>query len=437
MPEDYGALVLSMIVAGLIQQIGSLGYEIYYLQFKGSEEERYKVLEQIFNLRLLTNTILCLVQIIVGCVLLFVFKEEVSGGIVLLLALSLFVEGFNAPQETILKDTFDFKIITKGNIIKELFASLGKVSGALLGLGGYVFGIGPVIGSLFRYFYYRKSVAYDANYFNWDKKLYTNPLNFGVQNLIGGIGMFLVKQTDKLFLTSYYNTVSVGLYSFAWSNASIINNYLVNPQGQLILSFITKYKPGDKELFFKLSVLRRLFVVIAIPLLILINGFIEPIVMTVFGEKWIGSIPLLKILLVYFSFSLIVSPFQPVLTGLGFPEVNNRLVYSRAVILIPSLFLVSFSEMELSTYLVVFVSINVIFELMKVSVATTKMGLRFSDFILKSKVDLLIVLVAALSAFYQEGLMVFLSIGIMIVLLIIDMVMTKEAILFAKKLVFK
>lgn len=437
MPEDYGALVLSMVITGLITQIGSLGYELYFLQYKGSEEERMKVLEQVFNLRLLTNLILGGIQIILGLVVIFLFNEVVSGGIILLLSFSLLIEGFNAPQETLLKDTFDFKKITIGNIIKELFSTAGKVFGALLGLGGFVFGIGPIIGSLIRLFYYRKAVAYSATYFNWDRDFYIKPLKFGVQNLLGGVGMYMIQQADKIFLTTYFNKVSVGFYSFAWSNASVINNYLINPQGQVILSYITKFKPGDKELFFKLRILQRLFVIVALPLLTILNGFIEPIVLFLFTEKWFFAVPLVKILLVYFSINLIISPFMSVLTGLGYPQINTKLVYSRAIILIPSLFFVAFLAMDISIYLIVFVTINVMFEFIKVGVATRKMGMHFFDFIWKSKADFIMVLIAAFSAFYIEGFLVFISLGIILVTAFLDLKKTKEAILFAKNAIYK
>ena len=63
--QDYGALVLSTIFAGFITQIGGMGYEMYYLQHKGSDEDAKVILDQVFNLRLITNSILFVVFIMI------------------------------------------------------------------------------------------------------------------------------------------------------------------------------------------------------------------------------------------------------------------------------------------------------------------------------------------------------------------------------------
>lgn len=434
MPEDYGALVLSIIIAGLITQIGSMGYELYFLQFKGNQEERWKILEQVYNLRLITNISLSAIQFFIGIFVYFYFEEKVSGGILLLFSFSLLIEGFNSPQETLLKDSFEFKKITIGNIIKESISTLGKVSGAFLGLGGFVFGIGPLMGSTVRFFYLKSIVPYKAVYFKWDKRFYKKPLSFGLHNLFGSVGMYLIQQTDKIFLTTFFSKASVGFYSFAWSNASMINNYLITPQGQVILTYITKHKPGDPSLFFKLTTLQRLFILFALPLLIIISGFIEPIIYYVFTEKWITAIPLVKILLVYFSINLVIGPFMSVLTGLGFPKINTNLVYARATLLIPSLFFIGFYNFDLDVYLIVFVSINILFEFMKVGFATTKMGLNYFDFIWKSKIDFVIVGIALYSVIFLEKFEVLFPLITIIIVALIDFKKTKESLAVAKKI---
>ncbi len=106
--NDYGALVIATIFTGLISQIGGMGYEIYYLQYKGSEEEKAKVLDQVFNLRLVTNAIMFIIQIIIGFGLILLTDDKMSGGIILIMSFSLLLEGFNAPNEVILKNRMDF-----------------------------------------------------------------------------------------------------------------------------------------------------------------------------------------------------------------------------------------------------------------------------------------------------------------------------------------
>ncbi len=437
MPEDYGALVLSMLIAGLIQQIGSMGYELYFLQYKGSQEDRYDILEQVFNLRLVTNILLGSIQFIIGLIIFFYSDDFISGGIVLFLSVSLVIEGFNTPQETLLKDDFEFKKITNGNVYKELFSTIGKIVGAYLGFGGLVFGLGPFFGSIVRFFYLKNAVDYKPKYFNWKKSILIKPFYFGLHNLIGSIGMYFIQQTDKIFLSTFFDKTSVGYYTFSWSNASIINNYVINPQGQVILSFITKYKSGDKNLFYKLNILMRLFVVIVIPIMIFLGGYINDVVVIVFTEKWIPSIPLIRVLLVYFTINIAFSPYMSVLTGLGYPRINTRLVFQRAIVLIPSIFLIAYNGLDLFYYLLTFVTINVIFEFIKVKTATKKMGISTTILFKNVWIDFLVVSLTIFSVIFLNGLSVLPIVLIVFIILFLDFNKTKSAYDIGKRVLFK
>jgi O-antigen/teichoic acid export membrane protein len=436
-PDDYGALVLSMVIAGLIQQLGSMGFELYYLQFKGSIEDRLDILEQVFNLRLVTNILLGTIQFIIGIFIYYYSDDLVTSGIILFLSFSLIIEGFNSPQETLLKDDFEFKKITLGNVYKELISTISKLVGAYLGFGGLVFGIGPFLGSVIRLIYLKNVVDYKPRYFNWKKPIVTKPLFFGLHNLLGGFGLYLIQQADKIFLSTFFDKTSIGYYSFSWSNASILNNYIINPQGQVILSFITKYKPGDSELFYKLNLLMRLYVLIVVPLMIILGGFLNEIVILVFTEKWIPSISLIQILLIYFTINIILSPFMPVLTGLGFSKINTKQVFQRAILLVPSLFLAAYFGLGLFYYLIIFISINILFELIKVKTATNKMGVTSQLLFKNVWVDFLVVFITIISILFFKNLTVLAIELIVFFILFLDFKKTKSAFEIGKKVLIK
>jgi O-antigen/teichoic acid export membrane protein len=414
-----------------------MGYELYFLQYKGPTEDRFDILEQVFNLRLVTNILLGSIQFIIGLIIFFYSDDFISGGIVLLLSISLVIEGFNTPQETLLKDDFEFKKITIGNVYKELFSTISKIVGAYLGFGGLVFGIGPFLGSIVRFFYLKNAVDYQPKYFSWKKSILIKPLYFGLHNLIGSIGMYLIQQADKIFLSTFFDKSAVGYYTFSWSNASIINNYVINPQGQVILSFITKYKSGDKNLFYKLNILMRLFVIIVIPIMIFLGGYINDVVIIVFTEKWIPSIPLIRVLLVYFTINIAFSPYMSVLTGLGYPKINTKLVFQRAIFLIPSIFLVAYNGLELIFYLITFVTINVIFEFIKVKTATEKMGISTIILFKNLWIDFLIIGLTIFSVLFLKGLLVFPIVLIVFIILFLDFKKTRSAYDIGKRVLFK
>jgi len=437
--DDYGALVISTIFAGLITQVGGMGYEIYYLQYKGSLEEKKKVLAQVYNLRLLTNGIMFLVQALIGIYFLLFTSNKMSGGILIMMAFSLLLEGFNAPQETLLKNNMEFKKITIGNIFKEFFNTVGKIVAAVAGLGGYAFGVGPILGSLTRLIYLRKVQTYKHEYFNWDKNKIKDIFNFGKHVLFGSAGMYLVQQIDRIFLSVFFPKNIVGQYGFAWGNAAMPFNYLVSPQQQLILTYITKFKVNTPELFDKLLVITRLISLFLFPITIFALTFTDELVKTLVTEKWITTVPMIRITLLYFTFLSVIFPFSSLLTGLGFPNITSKLTVIKAIILGLSLFIVSsLFEGNIIIYIITFSVISILLDLVKAIWGIYKTSVRFKE--IRSKMSsetlpIIMVVLSYFSYFYKLGMllnifMVTAMVSILIIFyLLFDQKRTRQALI--------
>lgn len=368
--NDYGALVIATIFTGLIGQIGGMGYEIYYLQYKGSEEEKAKVLDQVFNLRLVTNTIMFFIQLLIGLGLLLLTDDKMSGGIILIMSFSLLLEGFNAPNEVLLKSRMDFKKITIGNILKEFSSTVGKVGGALLGIGGYCFGIGPVLGSLTRMVYLLKVQKYRPERFNWNGPVIKKIFDFGKQVLFGSIGIYLVNQIDRILLSSFYPKNIVGQYGFASNASSAPFTYLISPQQSLVMTFIATANQKSGKLLGNLMLMQRLISLLFIPFLAMILIFSREFITLLFSERWIDVLPIFKVLILYYALQSITFPYSGVLMGIGMPVINTRLVIWRVVFLVPALISVAilFGD-NILNYVLVFCLISVLFDIVKVIIS--------------------------------------------------------------------
>jgi len=84
-------------------------------------------------------------------------------------------------------------------------------------------------------------------------------------------------------------------------------------------------------------------------------------------------VPLFRILVLYFAVQSITFPFSSVLTGIGFPQINSKLVFLRALILVPSLVLISiYARGSILAFLITFCTISIVFDLIKLIISTKK-----------------------------------------------------------------
>lgn len=391
--EDYGAMVYSAIFAGLISQIGSMGYEIYYLQYKGSEQQRRNVLEQVYNLRLTTNLILFVTQLLIGLYFSFFTQNVMSGKLLIILSFSILLEGFNSPQEALLKDKMEFSKITISNLLKELFSGIGKVVSVFFGFGAIAFGFGPLLGSTVRLIYLRRVQSYKHEFFNWNKREIKRIFGFGKHMLFGSAAMYVVQQIDRIFLGIFFPSNLIGRYGFAWGNASMPFNYLIMPQSQLTLTVISKMESHDRNLFEKLNVLSRGIMLIFVPLTIVGIYFNEEIILLLFSAKWLIASNVVKVLLVYYLILSVTFPYAYLLTGLGYPDLTSKITVWKAVVLIIALYIYSaICEANLVVYTVIFVSVSIVFDLIKMFKGINKLKVMFFDIISTLKFEILITL---------------------------------------------
>ena len=187
--------------------------------------------------------------------------------------------------------------------------------------------------------------------------------------------MYLVQQTDRILLNIFFPRNIVGQYGFAWSNAAAPFSYLVMPQQQLILTYITSYKKNNPLLFERLLVIQRLITIILYPILVVCMFYTEDVIRVLFSERWLVVAPIVRILLLYYSILSIIFPYNSLLTGLGFPRINARLVLIKASVLIPLLLLVAvLFKGQIITYLAVFCIISISFDLIKSFTGIRKTG---------------------------------------------------------------
>jgi O-antigen/teichoic acid export membrane protein len=398
--NDYGALVIATIFTGLIGQIGGMGYEIYYLQYKGSEEEKAKVLDQVFNLRLVTNAIMFFIQLLIGLGLLLLTDDKMSGGIILIMSFSLLLEGFNAPNEVLLKSRMDFKKITIGNILKEFSSTVGKVGGALLGIGGYCFGIGPVLGSLTRMVYLLKVQKYRPERFNWNGPVIKKIFDFGKYVLFGSTAMYAVQQVDRILLSLFFPKNIVGQYGFAWGVGAAPFTYLVSPQQQLIMTYTTRYKSGDTTLFKKLIIVQRIISLLILPVMIVLVVYTNEFISLIYSDRWLHVAEIVKLLLIYYTFLSLLFPFTSLLTGLGYPHVTSKITLIKAGFLIVVLLgVVNIFKGELIAYIIAFCSISLIFDVIKVVLGIKKTALPLTEYLSNEKYEIILILLIAVFGF--------------------------------------
>lgn len=373
-PDDYAFILIANIFTGLIQILSDVGFENYYLQarFKSNSEED-KTLRITSFLRLGLNTLLFVIQFVISFVVEYYYQHEVVGQLLRIFSFNYLIIGIGVTSQFILRKELNFKPEAVANVFRDLVGTIVKILFAVQGFGALSFAFGSLVGSLVRVVVILKAKFYIPYSLHWDKEVFNKIIFFGKHSFVGGVGLYLVRQADKFLLSRFFPREFVGFYSFSESQANVAYNYLVFPLSGLILSFSAKYKENKEYLYSVLVKLSFLLSAILLPISILMLFFSNEIFLYVFGEKWMGAVPLFQLFLVYNYLVVFVEPVSGVLTAFGFPDVNAKLIWARGVVLIIFLSVAALLKMPIIVYAGIFLIISFFFSWMKAYLCIKKM----------------------------------------------------------------
>jgi O-antigen/teichoic acid export membrane protein len=384
LPEDYGYLLIFEIFTGVLLLFSFSGFEAYFIQKNfENEKEMIGVLKSVFILRVYFNVFIFFVQVVAG--LLFIYFNSITIGIMLLImAPSYLITLLIKPGELLLIKGVNFKHLAIGNGIGDFFSSICKILFALLGFGAISFAIGQLIGLTTKVYYvYRKSKIFPNDLIRRDLKIldYEKVKVFGVHSFISSLGGYLINQTDKFFVSTTFQYSEMGYYQFAKKQSSIIFLYILKPLNALSMTMMAKYKSDINklsDLFKNIGFVLSFFL---FPFFLYAFFFTHEIVILVFSDKWLASVSLVRIFLIYYALQLLNYPINGLLTTLGRPDVKAKVTIVSFIILLLSLIYIYVNKFDIIYYASVFVIVFSISDLVSALISFRLIGNKYIRFL--------------------------------------------------------
>lgn len=385
-PEDFGYLLIATIITGFIQIFGNVGFETFYLQeHTKSKQEEELILNITFKLRLFVNTILFVLQIAVSYIAEYYYQSEIVGEMIRIFALTIPINALTQINMYILRKKLNYKPEVYANLGRDIVGTIVKVFLAFSGLGALSFAIGAVVGNLVRYFIFIKFQNFKPIWRLWNNEIYRKIFHFGKHSFLAGVGMFFTNQIDKILLSSFFNTNTVGNYYFANSQAQTVFAYLIAPQSSLVMSYSAKHKNKSMYLFKILSNIGYLLAIILLPVTIFLVMYANDIIPLIFGEKWSDSIYMFQLFLVYYFVTELTFPFSGIITAYGLPHIASKLVWIRFVSLLTVLGTVLVLHPDIYIYIYAFLLVSFLFSWIKLYIALKIMGVSIMNYLIKLK----------------------------------------------------
>lgn len=301
--DDYGLINYAASLIAFFTSVGTLGFSgIIIKSFSEDEKNTGKYLGSAIGARLMFSVgAIVLLQVIVrtansedAMLPTIVFYQSIS---ILFGAFDLIVYWFRyqyeAQRVAVLKLAAFFVSAAWRIVVVAVFRSLT----------GYVFGVTleTVVFSILLAVSFRKN--YPEHRFHFSARTVRDLLLISYPFITSEILSTIYGQTDKIMLKSMMNNEAVAMYSVALTLASAIS---IIPQA-LIEGFrpdILKYRATDPDQYHRrLKQLYASVFWICIAYCIAITVLAKWIILILYGEKYLGAVPALSLVVWYTTFS--------------------------------------------------------------------------------------------------------------------------------------
>ena len=309
-PADYGLVAMTGAIMLFLSLVNGYAFANAVIQ---RERVSRDDLAQLFGILIATNAVLAILQLLAAPLAAAYYREPMVAQLLVVQALLYPTTPFVVLAYAILSREMDFKAQARVNFLSALVIAAFSLGGALSGWGVWTIVIAPLAGAWVRAIgltiaaksWMRPRFSFRQSLWIW---------RFGGAVLAGQVFWFVQSQADIFIVGRYYDAAELGIYSTALFLTQLFVTKVVPPLNEVAFSAyarINALRTAIGPAFLRGC---QLVMLAGLPVFAGFALTAEPLVLTVLGAKWAGTIPFVVLL-------AIAMPLKTFLTLIG-PACN-------------------------------------------------------------------------------------------------------------------
>lgn len=305
-PVDFGLIGMAAVVSGFLSLLGELGLGAALVQ-RADLDERHR--SSAFWLSLSSGAVLTFLLELAAPLIASFYREPRLVPVIRVLALDFMIAPARSVQTALLSRSMAFKSIATVEIIGVISSSTVAVVLAFRGAGVWALVFRQLCSSgiqtvaLWTLSRWRPALTADRAALKELWKFSSHLLGFGAIN-------YWARKADDLLIGRFLGPAPLGLYTRAYGLMMLPLTEISGVFGRVMFPLLSQMQ--DDRARTKSIYLRSLAAIsiLSFPIMLVLLVTAEPLVLTLYGKKWLGMVPTLQIYCV-------VGAFQSIGTTVG------------------------------------------------------------------------------------------------------------------------
>lgn len=292
-PQDFGLIALAMSVLGILEILGSFGFDIALIQNQQAPRSHY---DTAWSLTLVYGVISAILIIVLAVPATHFFREPRLELILYALAGVAILQGFENIGVVAFQKELDFRKEFNFRVIKKIIGFSITVTLAIVLRNYWALVIGALVSRMvgvalsYKLHSYRPRLSFVAIGDLW---------RFSGWMLVNNIVVFAAVKGYDIIVGRIAGASVLGAYTIAYEISNLPTTELVHPISRALFPGFARFADDRRQLRSALIMSMSLVAMIAIPLGSGIAILSEPMVRLMLGEKWLDTIPVIEVLAIY------------------------------------------------------------------------------------------------------------------------------------------
>lgn len=312
-PDDFGIIAIATVFIGLITLLTGSGLSPAIIQ--RINLSKFDI-ESLFSFTFYLSIIAILFFYFSVPVISKFYDSEILGNICYLLIINVFFSIINIVPNALLFKDKKFKYIAIRTIVVQSSLGVLSVIGAYCGLGIYALLINPIIGSILLFVISYRCYKIRLR-LQFDLFVVREVLPYSVFQVCFNILNFTYRNVDKLLIGRYFGMNELGFYEKSYRLMMLPLENFSNVINPVLHPLLSEYQNTPTYIFDKYKILTGYFGYVGFILTSFCFINASDIVLILFGEKWIPSISIFRILSLSIGLQVIQSAVGAVFQATG------------------------------------------------------------------------------------------------------------------------
>ena len=291
-PEDYGAIGMLAIFMSLAEVFIDAGFGSALIQKKQPSQTDYST---VFYFNMAMSGVLYVVLFFSAPAIAEFYRMPILCDVLRVQGLILFIYAFNIIQQNIIRKNLRFKKLSKITIITSIISLTITIVMAYMGCGVWALVVQNIIGALIPCVFFWLTVNWKPSLeFSWAslKELF----GFGSFMFFSNLFTTFSQRITGLLVGRLYDPATMGYYS----KASTTSRYAtLSISGVMIQTTYPLYASVQDDRERLINMVKRITSTLAylsVPMLILLILVAKPLIVLLYSNRWLESVPYFQIL---------------------------------------------------------------------------------------------------------------------------------------------